>query len=304
MKHNRTLALILSLVMVAAAILLGLQGKPVGRDSSLYVTDAAGVISPAAESRFNALQQSASPRLSVAVVKSTGKLSTASYCEKLWENWRLGTADMLLLLVTGKQDYYFGYDTSASYAPLLDSQFNTLLERYLEPDFAAGNYEQAILTFAEGIQSVLAGASLPNVDYNTYYPAEDYGTYTSAGFGLGGMLLLVIVVILIVAVFSAGSIGRRRRRTVFRSPRSVVPPPPRAPRPRTTRPMTPPPASRPRTTTVRPPSGGGFGGGSRPRSGGFGGGGRSSGGFGGGGRSSGGFGGGGRSGGFGGRGRK
>ncbi|MDD5908581.1 MAG: TPM domain-containing protein [Clostridia bacterium] len=283
MKHNRTLALILSLVMVAAAILLGLQGKPVGRDSSLYVTDAAGVISPAAESRFNALQQSASPRLSVAVVKSTGKLSTASYCEKLWENWRLGTADMLLLLVTGKQDYYFGYDTSASYAPLLDSQFNTLLERYLEPDFAAGNYEQAILTFAEGIQTVLAGASLPNVDYNTYYPAEDYGTYTSAGFGLGGMLLLVIVVILIVAVFSAGSIGRRRRRTVFRGPRPVVPPPPRAPRPR--------------TTTVRPPSGGGR------SSGGFGGGGRSSGGFGGGGRS-GGFGGGGRSGGFGGRGRK
>ena len=35
MKHNRTLALILALVMVAAAILLGLQGKPVGRDSSL-----------------------------------------------------------------------------------------------------------------------------------------------------------------------------------------------------------------------------------------------------------------------------
>ena len=271
MKHNRILALILTLVMVAAAILLGLQGKPVGRDSSLYVTDAAGVISPAAESRFNALQQSASPRLSVAVVKSTGKLSTASYCEKLWENWRLGTADMLLLLVTGKQDYYFGYDTSASYAPLLDSQFNTLLERYLEPDFAAGNYEQAILTFAEGIQTVLAGASLPNIDYNTYYPAEDYGTYTSAGFGLGGMLLLVIVVILIVAVFSAGSIGRRRRRTVFRGPRPVVPPPPRAPRPRTTRPMTPPPASRPRTTTVRPPSGG-FGGGGR--SGGFGGRGR------------------------------
>ena len=108
MKHSRILARILTLVMVAAAILLGLQGKPVGRDSSLYVTDAAGVISPAAESRFNALQQSASPRLSVAVVKSTGKLSTASYCEKLWENWRLGTADMLLLLVTGKQDYYFG----------------------------------------------------------------------------------------------------------------------------------------------------------------------------------------------------
>ena len=68
MKHNRTLAAVVACLMVLAAVFLGLQGKPVSRDGSLYITDKAGVISDSGEIRFAQLQREMTPRLSVAIV--------------------------------------------------------------------------------------------------------------------------------------------------------------------------------------------------------------------------------------------
>lgn len=301
MKHNRVLAAVTACIMVLAAVFLGLQGKPVSRDSSLYLTDKAGVISPAVESQFVAEQKASTPRLSVAIVKSTGKMSTAAYCETLWNNWRLGTSDMLLLMVTGAEDYYFGYDTASSFAYTLDSNFDLLMEQYLEPDFAARDYESALFAFSDGIQTLLSGAYFDNglSNNDTYYNEYSYSTGIS-GFGL---LIIIVFVVIFIAVVAAGSIGKKRpgSTVVYHKPST-----PGSYRPSSTtfRPTT---VHRPSTsyrpsTTFRPstthrPS-------SRP--GGFGGSGRSSGGFSGGSRSGGGrsMGGGGRSGGMGGRGRR
>ena len=300
MKHNRKLAVVITCVLVALAIFIGLQGKPVSRDSSLYITDKAGVISDSAEIQFASLQRDLNPRLSVAIVQSTGKMSTAEYCETLWNNWRLGTSDMLLLMVTGKQDYYFGYDTSALFAYTLDSNFDLLMQQYLEPDFASGDYESALFAFSDGIQILLSGAYFNN---GTLNGGIYYEEYTSVGFSGIGIILFIALVIIVIAVISANSIGKKRTRTTttYRTP--TPPQSHTTTRPRTTihtnsRPIAPPGTTvRTPRTTIRTSS--------RPssRPGGFGGGGRSSGGFGGGGRS-GGFGGGGRSGGMGGRGRR
>ena len=301
MKHNRVLAAVTACIMVLAAVFLGLQGKPVSRDSSLYLTDKAGVISPAVESQFVAEQKASTPRLSVAIVKSTGKMSTAAYCETLWNNWRLGTSDMLLLMVTGAEDYYFGYDTASSFAYTLDSNFDLLMEQYLEPDFAARDYESALFAFSDGIQTLLSGAYFDNglSNNDTYYNGYSYSPGIS-GFGL---LIIIVFVVIFIAVVAAGSIGKKRpgSTVVYHKPST-----PGSYRPSSTtfRPTTVhrPSASYRPSTTFRPstthrPS-------SRP--GGFGGSGRSSGGFSGGSRSGGGrsMGGGGRSGGTGGRGRR
>lgn len=305
MKFNRILATVVACVMVLGAVFIGLQGKPVNRDDSLYITDKAGVISDSGELQFVQLQKSLSPRLSVAIVNSTGKMSTAQYCETLWNNWRLGTSDMLLLMVTGEEDYYFGYDYSASFADVLDTNFDLLMERYLEPDFAARDYESAIFAFSDGIQALLTGAYFDNGMLNG---DGYYGEYTASS-GTG-MLVVLIFVIIIIAVIAAGNIGKKRPgSTVYHKPSTPgsYRPSGTSYRPSSTvRPGT---SYRP-SSTVRP-SGTSFRPASRPssrpsRPGGFGGGGRSSGGFGGGGRSGGGrsMGGGGRSGGMGGRGRR
>lgn len=301
MKSNRILAAVAACVMVLAAVFIGLQGKPVSRDDSLYITDAASVISSGAEIQFAALQRELAPRLTVAVVKTTGKMSTAQYCKTLWNNWRLGTSDMLLLMVTGKQDYYFGYDMSSSFANTLDSNFDMLMEHYLEPDFAAGDYENALFAFSDGIQTVLKNGYFDNGKSSSDYY---YGEYSeSTGFSGLGLLIVIAFVVLFIAVVAASNIGKKRvttTRTVYHTPTP--------PRPRTTTHTTihtpSRPVASPRTTvhtsrpivrtTTRPSS-------NRPS--GFSGGGRSSGGFSGGGRSSG-FSGGGRSGGMGGRGRR
>lgn len=298
MKYNRKLAVVITCVLVVLSIFIGLQGKPVRRDDSLYITDKAGVISERVEIQFAALQRELSPRLSVVLVQSTGKMSTAQYCETLWNNWHLGTSDMLLLMVTGTQDYYFGYDTSALFAYTLDSNFDLLMQQYLEPDFSAGDYENALFSFSDGIHMLLSDAYFNNGKLNGDIYYEEYSSSAFSGIGL---IILIAFVVIFIAVVAAGSIGKGSTRTTTTTYRTPTPP-----RSRTTnrthttihtntRPGTP-----PRTTirtSSRPVS--------RPSShpGSFGGGGRSSGGFSGGGRS-GGFGGGGRSGGMGGRGRR
>lgn len=321
MKTKRILAILLAAVMVAGAILLGASGKPVKRDPSLYVTDPAGALSSAAAQELLSRQAGRSVRLSVAAVRSTGKLSTADYAAALWEGWQLSSSDLLLVLVTGaKQDYYFGYDTASQAAAVLDSSYDRLLQSALEPDFAAGDYSTAVLTFDTAVQQQLAGTASGGVSLDYSYSLNDgydsaYQDSYDDGSGFG-FLVILFVIVLIVVLCSVSRIGRRRRPRAYRpappppppmhrpgmGPRPAPPPPrpmgpaPRPPRPSAPRPSAPRPSA-PRPS--RPPMFSGrssFGGGGRS-SGGFGGGGRSSGGFSGGGRSGGGFGGGGRSGG-------
>ena len=336
MKTNKTLAVILAALMVAAAVFLGLSGKPVSRDGSLYVTDPADAISPSATQELLSMAAGRSARLSIAAVQSTGKLSTADYTEALWERWKMGPSDLLLVMVTGSaQDYYFGYDTGSDAGLVLNDIYGSLLDADLEPDFAAGDYSAAALTFAQGVYAALDGSGT-TIRGDMTYPGDYDSTYDYGyddGYGgfdtiLGFIILIVVVIVLVSAITAVARIGRRRPRGPRAPGGPVMPPPP--PRPmRRSRPIMPPPPPRPprpMTPPPRPggPRPGGFGGSSsrpsaprpsaprpssRPSSG-FGGGGRSSSSFGGGGRSSGGrssFGGGGRSsGGFvgGGRGRK
>lgn len=336
MKTNKTLAAILAALMVAAAVFLGLSGKPVSRDGSLYVTDPADAISPSATQELLSMAAGRSARLSIAAVQSTGKLSTADYTEALWERWKMGPSDLLLVMVTGSaQDYYFGYDTGSDAGMVLNDIYGSLLDADLEPDFAAGDYSAAALTFAQGVYAALDGSGT-TIRGDMTYPGDYDSTYDYGyddGYGgfdtiLGFIILIVVVIVLVSAITAVARIGRRRPRGPRAPGGPVMPPPP--PRPmRRSRPIMPPPPPRPprpMTPPPRPggPRPGGFGGSSsrpsaprpsaprpssRPSSG-FGGGGRSSSSFGGGGRSSGGrssFGGGGRSsGGFvgGGRGRK
>lgn len=313
MKIKKGLAILLACIMVGAAIVLGASGRPVSRDASLYVTDHADAFSPQARQELISRQTDRSVRLSVAAVRSTGKLSTADYAEALWNNWQLSSSDLLLVLVTGsKLDYFFGYDTGSYAGQLLNDSYDWLLQTALEPDFAAGDYASAVLTFDTALQQQLAAVkqSSDAAGDELFYGDEIYGAVPAVrSIGTGfGLTVLVCIVIFVLVLRSVSRIGRRRTPRVYRS-RPMAPPPPgprpgmyRPPmggpsRPRTGRPpmsrptMSRPPMSRPSAPRPSRPSGGSRGG--------FGGGGRSSGGFGGGGRS-----GGSRGGGFGGGGRR
>lgn len=331
MKIKKIAAVTLAIIMVLGAVALGAAGKPVSRDASLYVTDRADALSAQAKQELVSRQAGRSTRLSVAVVDNTGKLSTASYAEALWNKWQLSTSDLLLLMVTGsKQDYYFAYYIGSQAAWTLDECYASLLQTALEPDFAAGDYSAAVLAFDTAVQQSLSGSAgstagtegiFNDAMGESWYGDAELGETTvySTAISGTGFVIILFVIILIVALSALGRIGRRGRVYRHRS----APPPPRGPMgpgmgtgmgmpPRTHRPSPRPPVSRPPVS--RPPMSGSSRPTSRPASrpssrptsrpssgrGGFGGGGRSSGGFSGGGRSSGGS----RGGGFGGGGRR
>ncbi len=317
----------LSALLVLAALFLSpfaLAAGDIPKPSdAFYVLDQAGVLKQetikAILDKDARLEDQTGAQVCVVTVEFIGSARISDYAYKLFNEWGIGDKTknngLLLLLVTGAEDYYMLQGTG------LEDYFSSatlqnILDEYMEPYFAKADYDGGVRATMDAVFTRLAAyynvsldenpvytgntGSVPNGKTDSY-PYRDYNKGYDQGGGpfswIGSFVRKAVsvvfgiaIVIIVIILSSIGSIGRRRRYWGggYWGPRRHRPPPP-------------------------PPGGfgpgrpGGFHGpgmGSRPggsgmnsRPGGFGGGGRS-GGFGGG--RSGGFGGGGRSGGGGG----
>lgn len=325
-RVRAALAALLALVMclMPASALCAI--KVVEPTESFYVADYAGVIDADVQKyiveRAAELDAQTGAQIVLATVNFIGENTIEDYAYELFNQWGIGDADkdngVLLLMVIGMENYWCvqgeGLEDS-----LPTSTIKTLLDTYLEPDFAAARYSDGAKTFFDAVYDELAqiykvegiSGSLYGDDYSGDEWDDDWDSNYSGGssgfgifgsifgglfgmvrgifgmvFGLVGGISGIVILIIVIALFS---------RKGPRGPRGPRPPRgPRAPR----SPM--PPFGGPGPMGGRGPFHSGFGPGprpSRPRPGG------GFGGFGGGGRSGGGFGGhsgAGRSGGFGG----
>lgn len=271
-----------------------------------FVLDEADVISADTESYINeqnkTLSEACGAQIVFVTVDFTGDYIMEDYAYEVFNKWGIGDKDenngLLFVLAIGAEDYY-ALPGSGVTDLFSGGTLSTLLNDYLEADFAAGNYDDGVRkTFGRAL-------TLMQSHYNVDVSGGGYSGYEEAREEKGEslfnilfrMLVKIFVVIMvirvIISIFSGprggggnsgggggsgfwngwilGSLMNRRR------------------------------------YYHRPPPYGGFGG-PLPRHnppggmGGFGGGFRPGGGFGGG--RSGGFGGGGRSGGFGGGGSR
>ncbi|MBP3704438.1 MAG: TPM domain-containing protein [Clostridia bacterium] len=313
--------LLLALVMAVSAAAPAFASEiPDAPDS--YVLDDSDVISASTESyineKNNALADACGAQIVFVVVDFTGSYSTHDYAYEVFNKWGIGDKDenngMLYVLAVGAEDYY-ALPGEGVLDILSGSALQAILDDYMEPDFAAGDYDAAIkktfdrtLAIMENEYNVTYSSGSTTTtqnEYNAYEEARGQGSWFAARllsfFGkLVTIVIIIIVIVMLIRMFSGprgggGSGGgggggfwngwllgsmMNRRRYYHR------PPPPR------------PPFGGPRP----PRNNGGFGGHPGGFGGGFGGGrpggSRPGGGFGGS-RPSGGFGGG-RSGGFGG----
>lgn len=288
------LACVLAAVLAVPVLAAGIPDAP-----DAYVYDEAGVLSDSTEQYINletaALDEACGGQIAVVAVEFTGAYSTADYAYELFNAWGIGDRNenngLLLLLVTGAEDYYImpGSGVTDIFS---GGTLQTLMDDYLEADFAAGNYDAGVRKTFDRIMEIygekydLTPTSASDAGYSGYADAED--SLFSRFFRVIGKILivaiLVVLVIVLIRFFAGGPRGGggggygggggggfwnglllgsllNRRRYTYR------PPPPHFGGPR---PPRPPHVGRP---------GGGFGGG---RPGGFGGfGGGRTGGFGG-----------------------
>ena len=306
---KRWLALALALLTLVSAAALAEIAVPQPDSDLFYVYDGANVLSLETEAQiyYNNvnLYNACGAEIVFVVVDDTNGYDLGAYSEAIFDAWELYDRDVLTVLSIDKENYWMLQGSSIE-RELTGSRMRALLDEYLEPDFAAGDYDAGVrklfdALFAEVVD--IYGADLALVDGMAAYEAgalaqsepDAPGARASApqrGFDWMGIAILILVVLVVI---SAVSVPRVRRRGYRRRGPVVIVPPPRphwhifgGPRPG------PGPHPGPAPRPPRSPRMGGFGGrsgGSRP--GGFGGrsGGGRSGGFGGrvgGGRSGGG----------------
>lgn len=335
MLQKRSVAIVLTLVMIAAGIGLGqwranrdpepVQPPTTGQaalDTTLstaayenWLWDEAGVFSAGEKEKICLYNANWDKRytslLAVAAVNSVeGDLS--SYAYDLGNEIGLGQGDALLVLDIGGQDAYLATGDDFAQQMLSDTEATTYLNLYLYEDFMQGHYGTGVLTFMSAL--------------NDRYVAVFGGERVIATYSGGVMETLIGIIVLLAIILMIASIIDSLRYNSYRQRYYGVPNPPYAFRPvlfwhgpsygwyrrRWHQPPPPPRGPRGPGGPGRPggPGGpgrpGGFSGGSRgggfggsARGGGFSGGSRG-GGFGGGSRG-GGFSGGSRGGGFGGR---
>ena len=252
-----------------------------------------------------ALDEACGGQIAVVAVEFTGAYSTADYAYELFNAWGIGDRNenngLLLLLVTGAEDYYImpGSGVTDIFS---GGTLQTLMDDYLEADFAAGNYDAGVRKTFDRILEIygekydLTPTSASDAGYSGYADAED--SLFSRFFRVIGKILIVAILIVLVIVlirfFAGGPRGGgggygggggggfwnglllgsllNRRRYTYR------PPPPHFGGPR---PPRPPHVGRPGGGFGGRPGGfGGFGGGRTGGFGGFGGGGSRGGGAG------------------------
>lgn len=299
-----------------------------------YIADYAGVIDESVQTHIvensATLYDETGAQIVVVTVNFIGESNIEEYAKTLFDEWGIGDSTknngVLLLMVIGAENYWCQQGSGLE-SSLPTSTIKTLLDTYLEPDFATQDYSQGALKFYDALYDKVASiygvsgvsststtsstgtSTVDDVDISntTGYGSGDWGDdessyghssgflggiFSAIGGLIGAVLKLGIVGIIILIVIFGAIFGHRGPRGP-RNPRPPRPPFGGGPRP----PMG---GGGPRHTPMSGPRPGGFGGGPRP-GGGFGGARPSGGsrGFGGGGGRSGGFGGG-RSGGFGG----
>ena len=280
------LACVFAAVLAVPVLAAGIPDAP-----DAYVYDEAGVLSDSTEQYINletaALDEACGGQIAVVAVEFTGAYSTADYAYELFNAWGIGDRNenngLLLLLVTGAEDYYImpGSGVTDIFS---GGTLQTLMDDYLEADFAAGTYDAGVRKTFDRIMEIygekydLTPTSASDAGYSGYADAED--SLFSRFFRVIGKILivaiLIVLVIVLICFFAGGPRGGgggygggggggfwnglllgsllNRRRYTYR------PPPPHFGGPR---PPRPPHVGRP---------GGGFGGGRLGGFGGFGGG--------------------------------
>lgn len=242
--NKRILALVFALMLIALPA-LAVPSAP----KDVYVLDEANVLSAATEAYIisnNALLDDAcGAQIVIVAVDDTEGEAIDDYAYDIFNKWGIGSASKnngILLLMAIDDDNYYCEPGVGLESRLSGGAIKLMLDEYLEPDFAAKDYDagarklfDAIFTEINDMYS--AGVTLTAVSGNSagsHKPisvpnrvsehVRDDRASGDDGAGLSVTAIIVIVLIIVVLIMIVRS-SRRRRRT------APPPPPPHNPVP-------------------------------------------------------------------------
>ncbi|MEG1075368.1 MAG: TPM domain-containing protein [Ruthenibacterium sp.] len=227
LKTKQAVSLALSLLLAAALFCAPVFAASNGSMSkgTAYVADADNVLSEATldmiTEKNNILENKSGAQIAVAVVTDTQGLSLESYTAELFNAWHIGSKSenngVLLVLDTNAEDYQCVQGRGLE-NQLPTSTLSRILQKYLEPDFAVGNYDagvqktfNALYQELANIYGISANADVENTENrNDYY---GYGAPMQpeerGGISFFSIVMFLVVVIVLISIVS--SLSRPRR---------------------------------------------------------------------------------------------
>lgn len=214
----------LSLLLLVLLLCPGTAMAVVDAPTDVYVGDYANVLSEETEQYMiqqnQGLEQATGAQLVVVTVDFLDGLDIAEYAYQIFNEWGIGDSEknngLLLLLAIG-EDNYWAVQGKGLEGILSSGELGDYLYNYLEPDFAAKNYDAGVRKVFDALYGW----------YEEYYhlqspqsTAAEYGQNTSLdgapahvkqGDG-GGWLLAVVVILLIILLISLNNRRKDRKR--------------------------------------------------------------------------------------------
>lgn len=222
LNKKRITALIAALGLALLLPLTALAAVP-SRPGNQYVLDSAGVLSDQLEQEIvrknKELFKDTGAEIAVAAVDFLGGREIDDYAYDLFASWGVGSQErnngLLLVLAIAEDDYYAlpGYGIEDTFS---GSYLQTMLDDYLETDFAAGDYESGVRKFFDAAYSELSAYSYDDAydetddfyqggGYQDWSDEYDEGASLSSGFfsSIVQFIILIVVVVLVLCVVIA-----------------------------------------------------------------------------------------------------
>lgn len=221
-KKKGCLFLAMLLVFVSLLQIPAFAAVP-SRPGNQSVLDSAGVLSDQLEQEITRknqqLFQETGAEIAVVAVDFLDGEEIDDYAYELFSSWGIGSQErnngLLLVLAIAEDDYFAlpGYGIEDTFS---GGHLQTMLDDYLEADFAAGNYESGVRKFFDAAYSELSAYPYDD-EYSKdddFYPGGEYedwsGGYEEVDslssdffFSILGFLITIAMVVLVIVVIVA-----------------------------------------------------------------------------------------------------
>ena len=179
------------LVCLLAALMLlapmsALAAGVVQPGEDFYYLDQANVLSEATEGEIyfanQLLEEACGAQIVIAALDGIGRADIADYAADMGDDWGIGDANEqngFLLLMTISDENYYAITGRGLYGIFPASTLNQLFDRYLEADFARGNYDAGARKFFEAVFKRIA--DYYNLSITPQDGVEAYQAYLTSG---------------------------------------------------------------------------------------------------------------------------